>query len=87
MPGDPRGWLTSFLRSGLFDFLGRGGHDFTSYVDDLTEIGDTVDGIGRALDEGLTWAREAWPDVEHDERGMAWPRGSRTLQAEPGVLS
>ena len=71
MPGDPRGWLTSFLRSGLRDYLSRGGHDFASYVDDLTEIGDTADEIGRALDEGLAWARQPWPDVEHDARGMA----------------
>jgi hypothetical protein len=21
--------------------------------------------------DGLAWAREPWPDVEHDERGMA----------------
>lgn len=71
MPDDPRGWLTSFLRSGLHDYLSRGGHDFMSYVDDLTEIGETAEEIGRALDEGLAWAREPWPDVEHDERGMA----------------
>ena len=71
MPADPRGWLTSFLRSGLPDYLSHGGHDVTSYVDDLTEIGDTADEIGRALEEGLAWAREPWPDVEHDERGMA----------------
>ena len=71
MPADPRGWLTSFLRSGLPDYLSRGGRDVTSYVDDLTEIGGTADEIGRALDEGLAWAREPWPVVEHDERGMA----------------
>ena len=74
MPTDPRGWLTSFLRSGLADFLSRSGHDITSYIDDLAEIGDTADEIGRALDEGLSWAREPWPDVAHDERGMAVAR-------------
>ncbi len=71
MPADPRGWLTSFLLRGLPDYLSRSGHDNTAYVDDLTEIGDTADEIGRALDEGLAWAREPWADVEHDERGMA----------------
>jgi len=71
MPADPRGWLISFLRSGLPDYLSRSGHDITSYTGDLTEIGDTADEIGRALDEGLAWAREPWPDVAHDERGMA----------------
>ena len=39
MPADPRGWLTSFLRSGLPDYLSRSGHDITSYTDDLTEMG------------------------------------------------
>ena len=71
MPADPRGWLTSFLRSGLPDYLSRSGHDITQFTDDLAEIGDTADEIGRALDGGLVWAREPWPDVEHDERGMA----------------
>ena len=71
MPADPRGWMTSFLRGGLPDYLSRSGHDNSSYLDDLTEIGDTADEIGRALDEGLAWAREPWADVEHDERGMA----------------
>ena len=74
MPADPRGWLTSFLRSELPAYLRGSGHDITSYTDDLAEIGDTADEIGRALDEGLAWAREPWPDVEHDERGMAMAR-------------
>ena len=38
MPADPRGWLISFLRSGLPDYLSRSGHDITSYTDDLTEV-------------------------------------------------
>ena len=71
IPADPRGWLTFFLRSGLADQLSRSGHDITSYADDLTEIGDVADEIGRALDEGLAWSRMPWPDVVHDERGMA----------------
>ena len=71
MPADPRGWLTTFLRSGLPDYLGRGGQDITAFIDDLAAIGDAADEIGRALDEGLAWAREPWPDVEYDERGMA----------------
>jgi hypothetical protein len=71
MPADPRGWLTTFLRSGLADYLSGSGHDITALTDDLAAIGDTADEIGRALDEGLAWAREPWPDVEHDDRGMA----------------
>ena len=71
IPADPRGWLTLFLRSGLADQLSLSGHDITSYADDLTEIGDVADEIGRALDEALAWSRMPWPDVVRDERGMA----------------
>jgi hypothetical protein len=74
MPADPRGWLTTFLRSGLAGYLSRSGHDITAFTDDLAAIGDTADEIGRALDEALAWAREPWPDVEHDDRGMAVAR-------------
>jgi hypothetical protein len=71
MPADPRAWLTTFLRSGLQSFLSRRGHGVNAHTDDLAAIGETADEIGRALDEGLAWAREPWPDVEHDHRGMA----------------
>jgi hypothetical protein len=71
MPADPRNWLTSFLLRGLADYLGRHGHDTSAFTDDLAAIADTADEIGRALDEGLAWAREPWPAVEHDARGMA----------------
>ena len=71
IPADPRGWLTAFLRTGLRDHLSASGHDVTSYADDLTAVGDTADEIGRALEEGLAWTRQPWPDVVHDERGMA----------------
>ncbi len=74
MPADPRDWLSSFLRSGLRDYLGRRGHDATEFDDDLAEIAATADEIGRALDEGLAWAREPWPEADHDERGMAVAR-------------
>jgi hypothetical protein len=71
MSGDPRGWLITFLRSRLPDYLARIGYDVTAHAGDLAAIGATADEIGRALDEGLAWAREPWPEVEHDERGMA----------------
>ncbi|MBO0844692.1 MAG: hypothetical protein J2P22_04680 [Nocardioides sp.] len=71
MPADPRAWLTNFLRSVLPDYLSLSAHDVTAYTDDLAAIGETADEIGRGLDEGLAWAREPWPDAEHDDRGMA----------------
>jgi hypothetical protein len=71
MPADPRGWLTRFLRSGLPEYLSQRGHELAAYAGDLEGIAATTDEITQALDEGLAWARQPWPDVEHDERGMA----------------
>jgi hypothetical protein len=71
MPADPQAWLTAFLQDDLRDHLVRGGHDVTAYDDDLAAIADTTGEIARGLGEGLAWAREPWPAVEHDERGMA----------------
>lgn len=75
MPEDPQGWLTRFLRSGLRRYLSERGHDVTAYAGDLGAIGAVADEVGRALAEGLVWARVAWPDVEHDHRGMAITSG------------
>ena len=38
-------------------------------------IGALTDEIGRALAEGLAWARAPWPDLENDHRGMAITSG------------
>jgi len=69
MPADPVGWLTTFLRDGLEDFLLHAG--ITDVQRDLDAIRSAADEIGVAVGAGLVWAREPWPDVEHDERGMA----------------
>lgn len=71
MRADPRGWLTAFLRGGLGEHWVRSGRDVAAHADDLAAISAAADEIGRALDEGLAWAREPWPEVEHDARGMA----------------
>jgi hypothetical protein len=71
MPADPQAWLTSFLHRGLRDHLAQGGHDVAAYDADLAAIGAATGEIARGLSEGLAWAREPWPPVEHDERGMA----------------
>ena len=69
MPPDPVGWVTSFLRDGLGDHLHQAG---LTYLDsDLAAIGNAAEEIGAVVEAGLGWAREPWPDVEHDERGMA----------------
>jgi len=71
MPADPVGSLARFLRSGLRDHLAAAGGDATAYAGDLEAIARTADEIGGVLAEGLAWARQPWPEVEHDERGMA----------------
>ena len=71
MPADPQGWLTTFLRSGLRDHLVRTGRDPSPSDADLAAIGETAHEIVRALADGLAWARAPWPEVAHDERGMA----------------
>jgi hypothetical protein len=70
---DPVGWLTTFLREGLADHLARAGvpgveHDLRP---DLEAIRDAAEEIGSAVEGGLAWAREPWPAVDHDQRGMA----------------
>jgi hypothetical protein len=72
MPPDPVGWLTTFLRERLGDHLAQRG--VTDVGDDLTAIGEAADEVGAVVEAGLAWAREPWPDVEHDERGMATVR-------------
>jgi hypothetical protein len=45
----------------------------TSYLLGLgdPQVHGAADEIGVEVAAGLAWARESWPDVEHDERGMA----------------
>jgi hypothetical protein len=69
MPPDPVGWLATFLRERLGDHLAKQG--VTGVGDDLAAIAAAAEEIGVAVDDGLAWARAPWPDVEHDERGMA----------------
>jgi hypothetical protein len=69
MPPDPVGWLATFLRAGLRDHLAsRGVNDVD---DDLAAIDAATAEIGIAVEAGLAWAREPWPEAAHDERGMA----------------
>jgi len=72
MPPDPVGWLTTFLRDGLADHLSRAG--LRGVDGDLAAIREAADEVGTAVDAGLARTREPWPDVSHDERGMATVR-------------
>lgn len=69
MPADPLGWVTSFLRDGLGDFLQQ--RAVAVVGEDLETIRGAAPEVGAAVEAGLAWAREPWPDVDHDERGMA----------------
>lgn len=67
MRPDPVGWLKTFLSDGLADRLARAGE----LGRDLEAIRDAAEEIGAEVSAGLAWAREPWPDVQHDARGMA----------------
>lgn len=73
MPPDPVGWLTAFLANGLADQLERAGlvSAERELGRDLAAIRDAAEEIGAQVSAGLAWAREPWPDVQHDGRGMA----------------
>jgi hypothetical protein len=72
MPPDPVAWLTTFLTDRLEDHLGRRGIRVgAAMAGDLEAIRAVSREIGRAVTDGLAWARAPWPDAEHDERGMA----------------
>lgn len=71
MPPDPVGWLTTFLREGVGGFLAGAGTPSDALDTELAAIGATAEEIGTVVSEGLAWAREPWPEVGQDERGMA----------------
>ena len=71
MPPDPVAWLTAYLLD-LGDNLRRSGvTDVESLATDLAGVAAESAVIGRAVADGLAWGREPWPEVAHDERGMA----------------
>jgi hypothetical protein len=75
MPADPVAWLTTFLGEGLAGFVAGGrapdGERAGEPCADLAAIEASAGEIGEAVRLGLDWAREPWPEVEQDERGMA----------------
>lgn len=71
MPADPERWLSDRLGD-VEALLAQSG------VGDLRRHGAAAAAIAQASDEivdvaraGLDWARMPWPEVDHDERGMA----------------
>jgi hypothetical protein len=71
MPPDPVGWLRAFLGD-LGTFLERSDlADIAVTAADLDAVRAATGEIGTAVQDGLDWARQPWPDVLHDSRGMA----------------
>jgi len=69
MPADPVGWLMTFLHEDLGGFVA--GTEMGDVGADLEAIRIDAHEIGVAVGVGLEWARQPWPEVDHDERGMA----------------
>ena len=69
MPADPVAWLARFWET-LDEFLAGAG-EAEPTPGDLRGVRAATDDIGSAVAHGLAWAREPWPEVVHDARGMA----------------
>ena len=69
MPADPLGWLATRLRA-VGELLPP---EFqrSEYDAAAAAIAQAADEIVRDVRDGLAWAREPWPQVDHDDRGMA----------------
>ena len=71
MPADPAGWLDGQLRDvkGLLEASGMADTDrFEAAASSIAALAPEILHEARA---GLAWARQPWPEVDHDERGMA----------------
>ena len=71
IPADPLGWLAQHLADvrGLLTEVGV--DDLDRHSGSARQVADHVDDIVAAARTGLEWARSPWPDVSHNERGMA----------------
>lgn len=72
LSGDPLGWLDERLTR-FDEVLEQAGHPAVS-PEELSDVraaaAEVVDDAARGLD----WAREPWPEVDRDERGLAVSR-------------
>ena len=72
IPADPVGWVSTQLGD-LRTLLDRAGvEDADTWVRDQEAVTSALPEIADCVAAGLAWARvEPWPDVTHDERGLA----------------
>ena len=71
MPADPAAWLSGRLHE-VDALLERSGTtDVGRHRGAVASIKESAEEIVDAARAGLAWAREPWPEVRRDERGMA----------------
>ena len=70
MPEDPRGWLRTRMRD-LGSLLAGTGQDAQPYAGDMAAVAERADEIVTVADRILARARQPWPEVERDDRGLA----------------
>jgi len=73
MPADPLGWASERLNDVTALLQRAGVDDVARHTRSVRAIADHRDEIVEAARRGLEWAREPWPEVQHDARGMALP--------------
>ena len=71
IPADPLGWLSERLADVTALLAQVGVVDVAQHSESARQVAEHVDDIVTAARTGLEWARNPWPDVSHNERGMA----------------
>ena len=71
IPADPLGWLAERLAD-ITELLAEVGvADAGRHRGSASQVAEQAAEIVAAAGSGLEWARAPWPDVHHNERGMA----------------
>jgi hypothetical protein len=71
MPADPAAWLSDRLHE-VDVLLERSGiPDVDRHRSAVASIRESAEEIAEEVRAGIAWARESWPEVRRDERGMA----------------
>jgi hypothetical protein len=71
MPVDPAAWLLDRLQEADVLLDRSGTPDVGRHRDAVASIRESAGEIVEAVRLGIAWAREPWPEVRRDERGMA----------------
>ena len=74
MPKDPAAWLGTRLHEVDIVLKRSGMPNVDRHRGAVASIRDSAEEIVDAARQGLAWASEPWPDVDHDERGMVLGR-------------